>query len=200
MDLGPMAQHPILSIQQVAEFYGIDRKVIADWIQQGKLTVQTLPDGSPGIPIDVLNYFLRTQGILTPREPSERLKVLIVDDEALISRVLRKALSQAWPTAMIEEAITGFEAGRKMMQLLPDVMVLDIALPGVDGHDVLAAVRLEPRLSHTIVIAITAYDTPEMRQRMMEHGARVFLAKPFDPTELVSAMGELLAAKKADEI
>lgn len=190
------ARRPILSVQQIAEYYGVDPLTATNWIEQGKLPSQLLPDGTPGVPIDALNRFLTIHGMLTPREAATAMTILVVDDDPSIRKYLIQALARAWKDAKIEEATTGFEAGRKLLQLLPHVLILDLMLPGVDGFDVLAAVRSEPRLSRTIVIAITGYDTPEHRQKMLSGGAHAFFAKPFDPMEIVSGIAELLAARK----
>ena len=79
----------------------------------------------------------------------------------------------------------------------PDVVILDIGLPGVDGWEVLRRLRSNPELGDTPVLILTAHAQPEMAARAEEGGADSFMTKPFRPNELRSEILRLLEDKSA---
>ena len=72
--------------------------------------------------------------------------------------------------------------------LTPRLVLLDINMPGVDGTEILAYLRREPRLSSVPVIVVTSDDQPETRQRVMQGGATAFVIKPADFDSLEAAL------------
>ena len=89
------------------------------------------------------------------------------------------------------EASDGKEALAAMRELSPDLIVLDVMLPGLSGIDVLEAMRADDELSGTPVVVITAWSHAEVEA--WTAGADRFVSKPFDPDELSGAVEELLA-------
>lgn len=89
------------------------------------------------------------------------------------------------------EASDGKEALAAMRELSPDLIVLDVMLPGLSGIDVLEAMRADDELSGMPVVVITAWSHAEVEA--WTAGADRFVSKPFDPDELSDAVEELLA-------
>ncbi len=92
-----------------------------------------------------------------------------------------------------EDGVSGLEMIEKHR---PNVVVLDIGLPGLDGWEVLRRLRSNPILGDTPVIILTAHAQPEMAARAEEGGADAFMTKPFRPNELRSEIDRLLTASK----
>lgn len=115
-------------------------------------------------------------------------RVLVVDDEASLSDLLAQALSyQGWQTAT---ANTGFEAVTVARTLQPDVVVLDVQMPGMDGLETLERLRKEnPRLP---VLFLTARDSVEDRVHGLRAGADDYVTKPFDLNEVAARVDALL--------
>ncbi|MDO5080868.1 response regulator transcription factor [Buchananella hordeovulneris] len=115
-------------------------------------------------------------------------RVLVVDDEASLSDLLAQALSyQGWETAT---ANTGFEAVTMARTLRPDVVVLDVQMPGLDGLETLERLRKEnPRLP---VLFLTARDSIEDRVHGLRAGADDYVTKPFDLNEVAARVDALL--------
>ena len=88
------------------------------------------------------------------------------------------------------EAGDGPEALVAARELSPDLMVLDVMLPGISGIEVLEAIRNDEQLKDLPVVVITAWSHAELEARVA--GADRFVSKPFDPDELSSAVEELL--------
>jgi CheY-like chemotaxis protein len=187
---------PLLSADQIAELYGLDPSQVRTWTDQGLLTRRRGPGGEMGVSVEELRQFLRARGILTAGESPTQFKVLVVDDDPEVRRSLTRSLAKSWPQAWVDEASTGIQGGRKMFQLAPDVVILDIKLPSLDAFDLLSVIRGEPRLAKTVVVAITGYATEENRRKVLAAGAHAFMAKPFDPMELIALIGDLLAERR----
>ncbi len=120
-----------------------------------------------------------------------RPRVLIVDDDALIRRVVRAVLEDG--DYDLEEAADGDDALRKAQRRPPDVVLLDVMMPGIDGFEVATRMKRDPRLSKTVVVMLTAKDDPEDRRRGFESGADAYFTKPFSPLELLATLAEAVA-------
>jgi len=117
----------------------------------------------------------------------ENKKILVVDDEERMLRFIRLNLEH--DGFMVTEALKGHEALEKMRTEMPDLMLLDVMLPDLDGFEVLKMVR---EISSTPVIMLTAKGEEDDRVRGLELGADDYVTKPFSPRELVSRVKAVL--------
>jgi type II secretory ATPase GspE/PulE/Tfp pilus assembly ATPase PilB-like protein len=122
-----------------------------------------------------------------------RITVLLVDDEAPLRRALRDVLEDEG--FRVFEAADGAEAIEQMDHRVPDVVVLDLMLPQVDGYEVLRMLRAREATVNTRVIVLTAHGDEESEVRVFRAGADDFLAKPFRPRAL-SARIRALAGRE----
>ncbi|MEZ5673099.1 MAG: diguanylate cyclase [Thiotrichaceae bacterium] len=113
---------------------------------------------------------------------AERSTILIVDDE-IVSRYTVEILLESEGYNLIF-AENGEEALKKAIELIPDLMLLDVMMPGMDGFQVCQQLRANPRLAELPVVMVTALDDRESRLRGIEAGADDFMSKPFDRAEL----------------
>ncbi len=139
---------------------------------------------------------MRDNGLPLPEElqpASGRKKVLIVDDERAICRLLSDHLTSLPDKPYdVSTASDGFEAGKMVGTLRPDVVVLDLRMAGMDGFQVCKTIKADPETAGTLVIAITGYHTPETESRILECGAIRCFAKPVDMGMLSSFIAEQL--------
>jgi diguanylate cyclase (GGDEF)-like protein len=112
----------------------------------------------------------------------DKSTILIVDDE-IISRYTVEVLL-ASEGYLLEFAENGEEALEKAITLVPDLMLLDVMMPGMDGFQVCQKLRANPRLAELPVVMVTALDDRDSRLRGIEAGADDFMTKPFDRAEL----------------
>lgn len=121
-------------------------------------------------------------------------RIAIVDDEPINIKVVRKHLQAA---GYADFVTTSDAAGA--MDLIraerPDVVLLDVVMPKVNGIEILEAVRADPKLSPTPVLILTASTDAETKLRALSAGATDFLAKPVDPNELVPRLRNALIVK-----
>jgi two-component system, OmpR family, KDP operon response regulator KdpE len=128
------------------------------------------------------------------RSPLEGRLVLVVDDEQRIIRFVR--LHFEAKGARVSEAHDGAAALEAVRTLLPDLVVLDVQMPGMDGFETLAAIR---RTSDVPVIMLTVQADEADRIRGLDLGADDYMAKPFSPAELVSRAQAVLRRTQAPD-
>lgn len=123
------------------------------------------------------------------------MKILIVDDSSFIVLICRQALEKSGFN-VVGEAYDGHSAVKKAQELKPDVVIMDIALPGKNGFE--ATELIHEFLPKAKVLAISALDEEWMREKAIQAGCVDFLEKPFEAIELIDrieklrdAMGEL---------
>jgi CheY-like chemotaxis protein len=113
--------------------------------------------------------------------------ILVCDDDPSLRELVRAVLG---PGYRFVEAADGIEALALARELRPDLIVLDVMLPGLSGIEVLEALRGSEELRATPVVVVTAWSHAEIVEQVS--GADRFVAKPFDPDELSNAVAELL--------
>lgn len=119
-------------------------------------------------------------------------RILVVDDEERIVRFIRLNLEQ--DGFQVEEAFNGKQALNKLRQTLPDLILLDVMLPDLDGFEVLTMIRE----NHDVpIIMLTAKTEEDDRVRGLELGADDYVTKPFSPRELVSRVRAVLRRTEA---
>lgn len=114
-----------------------------------------------------------------------RSKVLVVDDEMITCEILMEYLNEGG-FENIGFAFNGEMALEKIAETAPDLVVLDIDMPVMDGFEVLAAIRSQAAYADLPVIVQTALDTREERERILKAGATIHVVKPVDKDLLVS--------------
>ncbi len=120
-------------------------------------------------------------------------RVLVVDDVATNRLLLRAKLSSAYYDVVVAESGTSaLDIARREQ---PDMIILDVMMPDMDGFAVCAALKEDEETAHIPVIMVTALDTPEERVRGLEAGADDFLSKPFDDLALFARVRNLMRMK-----
>jgi len=117
-------------------------------------------------------------------------RILVVDDEPSLRELMRAALE---PPHDVAEAANATEAIELWRTHDPDVVLLDVMLPGASGIDILRDVRADETLARTRVIVVSAWDAASDRERVEEQGIDGFISKPFLPEELITMVERLLA-------
>ena len=118
---------------------------------------------------------------------------LIIDDNRSMADALKKMLAELEVSARV--AYGSSAAMSVLGNFIPDFICLDINMPGVDGTEILAYLKREPRLMRTPVIVVTSDDQPETKQRVMRGGAQAVLIKPATMDVLESALKKIKVLK-----
>lgn len=119
--------------------------------------------------------------------------VLVVEDSEPTQRLIEMCLTmEGLNVVRCADGESGLDRAR---ELAPDVIVLDIALPGINGWEVLEHLRSEPSTSAIPVLVATAHDSAVMRTKAQTATADAFVGKPFNLTDLRTAIAELLESR-----
>jgi CheY-like chemotaxis protein len=109
-------------------------------------------------------------------------RVLVVDDNPVTRELIREVLDS--PDLQVLEAADGREAFERISEAVPDLVLLDIRMPGQSGFDVLRRIREDPRLDSMRVLAFTAFAMHEERRKALAAGFNGYITKPINPSEL----------------
>jgi CheY-like chemotaxis protein len=121
--------------------------------------------------------------------------VLVIEDSASVRRLIDVCLRPLGAEMRFaEDGLIGLDAARSDV---PDAIILDIGLPGLDGWEVLSQLRSEPDTVGIRVLVLTAHAQPEMADRAVAGGADAFMTKPFRPNDLRESVEALLAEVNA---
>ena len=118
-------------------------------------------------------------------------RVLVIDDEPDVRWLIRMSLERAGHEVLAAE--DGLRGVALAMKQHPDVIVLDLMMPVMDGYTVLDELAKDPRTAGIPVLVLSARAIPAEAKRATEAGARRFLEKPFDPEVLADELMEILA-------
>jgi CheY-like chemotaxis protein len=122
-------------------------------------------------------------------------RVLVVDDDPLIRDVLHTLLDVEG--VAVSTAVDGEEAlGVLAVDPLPDVLVLDVTMPGIDGLEVCRRAKTDPRTARVPVILLTARDRPADRTAGADAGCDAYLTKPFSPLELIERITRIADGRR----
>jgi DNA-binding NarL/FixJ family response regulator len=124
------------------------------------------------------------------------LKTLIVEDNSTFRRSLKEVLCTRFPSIDVEEAADGKEALQKIADHVPEIVFMDIKLPGENGLQITKKVKA--KYPEIIVIILTYYDLPEHREAALQCGANHFLSKGTSPQEVVELLQSIISEKGLD--
>lgn len=119
--------------------------------------------------------------------------ILAVDDEPELTELMRFNLARAGHR--VRTAANGWEALECIKQRHPDIILLDLMLPDLDGFGVCEILRRDPKTATIPVIIISAWASPDSRHLGLELGAIDYITKPFSPQELVNKVTQLLLTR-----
>jgi CheY-like chemotaxis protein len=117
--------------------------------------------------------------------------VLICDDEPSLRELIRVSLVGPYQFAEADDGEESLEIARR---LRPDVVILDLMMPRLNGLEVLTELRRDEALSDTPVIVLTAQ--PETREEALRQGADLVMVKPFEPEQIRVAVEEVLTERR----
>jgi len=203
-----------LTTGEVAKYCGVNFRTVIRWIEKGYMEAYKLPGrGDNRVPIESLVTFLKKNGMPIPEEfqavgleaealdqsstvsaeeefKATKLKVLIIEDEALMAKSITRTLKRAGYEVKV--ASNGIEAGIQLERYKPQIITLDLQMPGMSGFEVLEALRVNDSYQHIKVLVVSAATKVKMLE-VMELGVDDVLEKPFKSEALVAKLLALVS-------
>jgi excisionase family DNA binding protein len=195
-----------LTSVEVAAACGVSPRTVTNWIRDGVIKAHRTVGGHGRVAVEELRRFLSTRGIPVPPElasdPVEdgeaddgRKRVLCIDDDEAFLEVVRELLTAHGYA--VETARQSFLAGYLVGRRTPDVIVLDLVMPGLDGYEVLALLREREESKGIPVVACTSLRGADVEARLKNAGFDAFVKKPIDFKVLLRTVESLAGAAPA---
>lgn len=187
-----MQQQNVFTTGEAAKICQVSLRTVIRWVESGVLKGHQFagPGGHRRIFKKHLLTFLEDNDLPVPAELQDRAhRILIVEDEVTIALQMQDTLVAADFKASI--AADGFTAGRLLESFEPDVITLDLRIPGLPGIEVLKKVRSKDRAKHLSVLVVSGMPPDELAEALRE-GADEVLTKPFADEELVERITRLV--------
>ncbi|MBI4676737.1 MAG: response regulator [Elusimicrobia bacterium] len=183
---------------EIARFCDVYPSSVIDWIRAGKLRAYATPGGHHRVTREDLLSFLKQFRIpLPPELRAGPKRVLIVDDEEEVARLIERAFARHAGRFRAESCGNGVEALIRIGQAPPDLVILDIVLPGMDGFEVCRILKSKPETRGVKIVAITGKRLSVTEKKLESHGIDAFIRKPLDLARLVAKAAELLGVESA---
>jgi excisionase family DNA binding protein len=181
---------------QVSKFLGVSLPTVVNWVNSGLLPAHRTPGGHRRIGRNDIIAFARQQEYPLSHEfladGREVGRVLVVDDEEDFAEMVREYL-QVRGGLEVEWADSGFQAGMTVARFKPDLILMDLMMPGMDGFQVCRMLRDDPDTRHVPVIACTAFGDAGIDRRIRDEGFDGYVDKPVKLEALLALVRERLA-------
>lgn len=177
-----------LTPTEVAEMLRVSPITVRQWAQKGELLAELTPGGHRRFLASVVEDFARARKLTLASRSGQPTKILIVEDDLWFARYLADLLEGSPVSAITASARDGFQAGRMVHTFRPDIVLLDLRMPGLDGIQVCQQIKADPSLAGVRVIAMSGYTSAEQTRHALAAGAERCLTKPLDAKELMEAL------------
>jgi excisionase family DNA binding protein len=178
----------VFTTGEAAKICKVSQQTIIRCFDSGQLKGFRVPGSRfRRIPRELLYKFMKENGIPTDALESGKRKALVVDDDEELVELIADALS-ADRRFEVRTADNGFDAGMMVKEYRPDVIVLDVMLPDINGKEVCQRVRSDSALDDTRIICISGMVEKDKIGELLEAGANSFLQKPFEVDDLIDMM------------
>jgi excisionase family DNA binding protein len=188
----PLASKTVFTTGEAAKICKVSQQTIIRCFDSGQLKGFRVPGSRfRRIPRDALINFMRENGIPLDALENTKHRILIVDDDEELVELIRDVLLRDGRFE-VRTVNNGFEAGMAVKEYHPDLIVLDIMLPDINGKDVCQVVRSDPNMNDIRIICISGMVEEDRIQELKAVGADDFLHKPFEIEQLVDRICQLL--------
>ncbi len=183
----------VLTTFEASRYLNVAPKTVSNWIDAGHLKAYRTVGGHRRIRREDLEAFIAAQQSgRRVRPAARRRRVLVVESEPAVLEAILQILREAVPQYDLETAHGGFEAGLKVAENPPDLVILDALIPGMKGGEMCRQIRSRPETRHARILALAPHPQPEAVEELLRQGANRCLAKPIDPVQLRREVTSLL--------
>lgn len=186
----------VFTTGEAAKICKVSQQTIIRCFDNGSLKGFRVPGSKfRRIPRDQLFSFMKDNGIPTDALESGKKKLLIVDDDADLIELMSDSFARDGRFD-IRTANNGFDAGMKVKEFRPDLVILDVMLPDINGREVCQRVRSDDTLDTVKIICISGMIEQDKVADLKAAGANDFMQKPFQVDRLIERACDLLEIEK----
>ncbi|MEJ2109607.1 MAG: response regulator [Acidobacteriota bacterium] len=184
---------------KISQLCGVNPTTVQNWIKEKKLRAFQTPGGHRRVTREDLVHFLEKFGMPVPSE-LRRIPptVLIVDDEVDVLDMIEDLLKSGSPDIDVSRARSGVEALIMIGERKPELLILDLKMPGMDGYEVCSKLKSNPSTRNVRIVAISGDQNPEVGKRIKSKGADLFFNKPLNLIEFRNRCYQLLNVVPSD--
>ncbi|MEM9828132.1 MAG: response regulator [Planctomycetota bacterium] len=188
----------VFTTGEAAKICKVSQQTIIRCFDNGSLKGFRVPGSKfRRIPREHLYLFMKDNGIPTEALENGHKKLLIVDDDQDLVDLMEDGFRRDGRFE-IRTANNGFDAGMGVKEFRPDLVVLDVMLPDINGKEVCQRVRTDPTMDMVKILCISGMVEESKKQGLLDAGANDFMQKPFSIDDLIERSGELLEMEKPD--
>jgi excisionase family DNA binding protein len=182
----------VFTTGEAAKICKVSQQTIIRCFDSGQLKGFRVPGSRfRRIPRNDLYQFMRENGIPTDALESGKRKILVVDDDAELVELITDVLDKDGRFE-VRSVNNGFDAGMMVKEYHPDLIVLDVMLPDINGKEVCQRVRSDPTMDDVKIICISGMVEQDKIEDLRASGADDFIQKPFEVDNLVDRICQLL--------
>ena len=173
---------------EVAQLFMVSPVTVRQWAQKGLLHASLTAGGHRRFLHHDLIRFAQERGLTLNWPGRAGARILIVEDDAQQAAYIYELLHGRPGIDAVEIATSGFEAGHRLHVFKPNLVLLDLMMPGIDGFAVCRSLKSDPETNAIRVIAVTGYASPENIRHILDAGAEACLPKPVDTAHLLALL------------
>jgi excisionase family DNA binding protein len=179
---------------EVARLCGVFHTTVINWVNKGKLKARVTPGGHRRIPLSELVPFMKKYDMPVPADVDDPHRhILILDDEPMMTRLIEKGFSKFKDRYVLQLSNNPVDALVQIGKRLPDLLVIDLMMPVMDGFQVCQILKSSPATKDMKVVAISGRKLTAVQQDFLAKNVDLFLQKPFEMSDLLAAVERLLA-------
>jgi len=184
----------LLTTGEVARYCDVSTNAVKKCIRNGRLKAFRTPGGHFRVESEDFKAFLMTHEMPIREDffTSALKRILVVDDDAQVRAMLVEILHTMEPAVEVEEAEDGYEALLKVGQFSPDLLVMDLKMPRMDGFEACRRIRANPGTADTNILIVSGVMDDAAQQELMRCGASDWMRKPLDVNEFRRRVARLL--------
>ncbi|NOY75985.1 MAG: response regulator [Kiritimatiellaeota bacterium] len=179
---------------EAAEYLDVSKASITNWVRSGRLKASTTPGGHYLFTKEVLDAFALERGMIPPEplrpDASEKYKILVIDDDEAFRSFTREALD-TYTGYELREAEDGMQGALITGAWRPDMIIVDLRMPNMNGVEFCEFVKKDDSMAHTKLVVVSAYLAPEVREAVEILAVDAVLDKPVRLGRFVATIGKL---------
>lgn len=194
-----MDNKKLLKTNDAAKYLGVSRSSLTNWIKQGLISGGATPGGHYRFSVQELDAFAEKRGLakhenVLVEEKDGVTRILVVDDDDAFREFVRDAL-EVFENYEIKEAADGMKGAMLAGAWKPELVILDIRMPNMDGKEFLKLIRENPETADANVIVASAHLSDDLRNELAVLEPEIIMEKPVHLAKLVASIQKLVNLK-----